>query len=108
MILRTGGYGGGGNMGYEYGFEDNYGGGFDQMNYPQQGGFEASGSNVKTEGKRNRDRQNLLPMTVKQALSASYEEDEFRVDGQEIFSIKVFYHIHHHFLLSLIKLSYAI
>jgi len=69
---------------------DGYGGGgFEQMEFQQQGGFESSSSSSKNDGKKSRDRQTLLPITVKQALKATYEEDEFKIDNFETFSVKV-------------------
>lgn len=37
----------------------------------------------------NRDRQSLIPVTVKQLLQCDNVEDSFRVDGVELFTVKI-------------------
>ena len=103
--------------GYEYterGYNADPMGGFQNNNYDSAGGSGGfMGGEEKSAGrgsdkkvclwksltinitdflpkwKQSRDRQSLIPLSVKQALSASHDDDTFRVDGAELNVVKL-------------------
>lgn len=87
--------------GYEYGSNDyggfgggGYGGGgLDPMGGGQQGfgtfGDAAATGNKSAEKKGAKERQSLLPVTIKQLQDADNSEDIFKVDGAELFTVKI-------------------
>mmetsp|Transcript_9372 Transcript_9372/g.8377 ORF Transcript_9372/g.8377 Transcript_9372/m.8377 type:complete len:307 (-) Transcript_9372:122-1042(-) len=76
-----GGFGGGG-------FDPMGGGGFDS--FGGGGGFmDERGVTKSPEKKTSKDRQSIIPVTIKQFNQATFENDVFQVDGVDIHVVKI-------------------
>lgn len=65
-----------------------YGGGMDPMGGTGFGALSESG-NKSAEKKGSRERQSLIPVTAKQILTCENVDDVFRLDGAELFTVKI-------------------
>lgn len=79
--------------GFEYN-ERGYGGGFDAFGgfaggMDMGGGFMNEGEGKKSSEKKSRDRQSLMPVSVKQLLTATNHDDVYRVDEVELNIVKL-------------------
>jgi replication factor A2 len=85
------------SYGYEYGMDRGFGGGFNPMGGLGGGGFEfgdisggfGGAEEKKSSEKKSRDKQSLLPVTVKQLLSAMSSEDGYKVDDVALTTLKL-------------------
>jgi len=83
--------------GYEYGADRGFGGGFNPMGGLGGGGFEfgdmgggfTGAEEKKSSEKKSRDKQSLLPVSVKQLLSAMPGEDGYKIDDAELTTLKL-------------------
>jgi len=91
-----GGFGGGFDTGGQFGGGDqfggnNFGGGM-AMGSQQGGGFQVDNSTPDGKAKGSRDKQSLIPATIKQlknAISATNGEASFTIDGHDLHQITI-------------------
>jgi replication factor A2 len=53
------------------------------------GGFIESSSTSKSAEKKNRDNQSLVPVTIKQLVSAPNNGESYRIDDADIYTVKL-------------------